>query len=118
MIHAALGLATEAGEVVDEAVKAMEENRLLDHKNLLEELSDSQWYTALAIDTAAHSDPEACQPGNVKTHEGAREWSYEAIWEKNLAKLKARYPGKFATEQAYNRNKAKESEALEGKQAL
>jgi hypothetical protein len=66
----------------------------LDNVNLQEEIGDLNWYEAILIDAL-----------------GA---DWDDIREKNIAKLKARYPNKFDREDAVNRNLKKEREILEG----
>ena len=129
-VHAALGLVTESAEIVEKVLKSFEDGSPFDYANLFEELGDGQWYTALAIHTAASEDP-ASGPNALKTAieestrdekvywlevneklKNTRMWNYEAIWKKNLDKLKARYPNKFETEKAFNRDISNEKQAL------
>src|SRR5262245_7633016 len=75
LLHAAMGLCTEAGEFMDMMKKHILYGRPIDEVNLQEELGDSQWYSALAVD--------------------ALEAKFVDILEKNILKLRARYPNKF-----------------------
>lgn len=116
IVHAAVGLVTESAEIVEKVLKSFEEGSDFDYANLFEELSDINWYQALAIDAASHEDnlstenwtPQEVDCGKDKL----RKWSFESIWEKNLAKLKARYPNQFETDKAYNRDLENEKKAL------
>jgi NTP pyrophosphatase (non-canonical NTP hydrolase) len=94
LLHAGIGLVTEAGEFIDMLKKHIFYGKLLDFVNLKEELGDLLWYVAIA----AHELGEA---------------SFEGIMETNIAKLKARYGDKFGETQAENRDLVKEREILE-----
>ena len=48
--HAAMGLVTEVGELVDALKKHKRYGREFDLLNFCEELGDVAWYTALAVD--------------------------------------------------------------------
>lgn len=94
-VHAILGLVTEAGELADVVKRAYFYGKgpeSVDRNHIIEEAGDLFWYLALL-----------CNACNI---------SFEEVWAKNIAKLKARYPNKFSTEQAYNRDTEKEREAL------
>ena len=68
----ALGLAGEAGEVVDDIKKRYYHGRAIDENHTLEELGDVMWYVA-----------------NIATQMGA---SLEDIMVNNVEKLTKRYP--------------------------
>lgn len=102
VLHSSLGFATESGEII-EAVLKFFESGLFDWGNYFEELGDLNWYMALGVDAADHGQPVFAD----------QSWTLESIWERNLAKLKARYPQKFESEKAYERDIQKEKEALE-----
>jgi NTP pyrophosphatase (non-canonical NTP hydrolase) len=93
LLHALIGIATESTELVEAIIKALKSNTDIDHVNVLEELGDIFWYTAIAIDTT-----------------GA-DWN--SILDTNIAKLKARYPEKFTTEAAITRDLDGERKILE-----
>jgi NTP pyrophosphatase (non-canonical NTP hydrolase) len=95
LLHAAIGLATESGEIQDQLKKAIFYGKPLDKVNLEEELGDLFWYIALMSDAL-----------NV---------SFEDIMAKNVAKLKARYGDKFSESAALDRNLSVEREILEKK---
>lgn len=89
LLHAAMGLCTEAGEFMDQMKKYLIYGKPLDKTNLIEELGDGNWYEGLAID--------------------ALETTFELILSRNIAKLQERYArGKFDSEKAINRNIPKE----------
>lgn len=94
LLHAGMGLATESGEFVDMLKKHILYGKSLDEVNLAEELGDLFWYAALACDEM--------------------QISFESIMEKNIAKLRARYPNKFTEHDAVNRDLEKERKILEG----
>jgi NTP pyrophosphatase (non-canonical NTP hydrolase) len=56
--HAAMGLVTESGELVDALKKHKRYGREFDMLNFCEELGDVAWYTALAADALGLSFPE------------------------------------------------------------
>lgn len=93
LIHAAMGLATEAGEFMDVLKKWIFYGKSMDEINLMEEISDIEWYAGLAISI-------------LNT-------TLDEILTLNIEKLKARYPEKFTEENAVNRNLDKEREVLE-----
>ena len=93
LLHAAMGLCTEAGEFQDELKRVLFYHKELDRINLIEEIGDVCWYLAVLCDTL--------------------EVSLEDVMARNIAKLKQRYPEKFASGLALNRNLYKEREALQ-----
>lgn len=95
LMHAAIGLATEAGEIQDQLKKAIFYGKTLDKVNLAEELGDLFWYMAVMADTLGVS--------------------FDDIQEKNIAKLKARYGAKFSEVAALNRDLDTERKILEQK---
>jgi hypothetical protein len=98
MVHAAMGMVTEAAEIMDMVKKHIFYGKDLDLVNAEEELGDSNWYQSVMI----HSMK---MKGHMTT--------WENIWEKNINKLKARYGHKFSEAAAVNRDLDKEREILE-----
>jgi len=96
--HAAMGLATEAGEFVDMIKKHIYYGKALDVVNAKEELSDCSWYIALALN-------------ELKT-------TMNEVLTLNINKLKLRYPAKFSSEAAINRDVVAERELLEKPQFI
>lgn len=94
LIHAMIGLATEAGEIQDMMKKHLFYGREIDKVNLVEELGDIMWYVGLA-----------CSELGVTLDE---------VMTKNNEKLSARYGDVFTEESALNRNLQKERKILEG----
>jgi len=93
ILHAVIGIATEGAELLDPVKKAMFYGRELDMVNLDEEIGDILWYVAIY-----------CEARGIKITDLMRQ---------NNAKLKARYPEKFGSQQALFRNLAGERETLE-----
>lgn len=93
LFHAIVGIATESTELVEAILKAFENGTDIDHVNVREELGDLNWYQAIAID--------------------ASEADWDQILETNIAKLKHRYPDKFTSENAINRDLYTERKILE-----
>ena len=80
LIHALMGICTEAGEFADPIKKYLMYGKDLDEENLKEELGDLLWYIAIACETLNTSMSE--------------------VMTDNIRKLSKRYPGQFFTEQA------------------
>lgn len=93
LLHASMGLVTEAGEFQDMLKKHVYYGKELDTVNLKEEIGDILWYCAIALN--------------------ALDSSFEEVMETNINKLKARYPEKFTSDKAINRDLAKERKILE-----
>lgn len=91
--HVADGLCTEAGEFKDAMKKYVYYGKNLDSVNLMEEIGDIFWYLAIACDQLGID--------------------FNYVQEQNIAKLKARYPEKFNSENALNRNLEVERQVLE-----
>lgn len=93
LLHAGIGLASEAGEVLDALKKHVFYGAELDRVNLSEEVGDIFWHCALIADELGVS--------------------FSDIMETNIAKLKLRYGDKFTEEAANNRDLEAEREVLE-----
>lgn len=76
LMHAAYGVSGEAGEFVDCIKKAQVYGRTLDHEHAAEELGDILWFVALG-----------CKALGVSMNDVA---------EKNIEKLRVRYPEKYS----------------------
>jgi NTP pyrophosphatase (non-canonical NTP hydrolase) len=83
LLHAAMGLAGEAGEFVDCVKKYAIYGQTLDSKNAIEELGDLLWFVALACDTLGVN--------------------MESVASKNVDKLAKRYPEKYSDYHAEKR---------------
>jgi NTP pyrophosphatase (non-canonical NTP hydrolase) len=92
ILHAALGLFTEATEML-EAIFLSMKGAPFDKVNMAEELGDAEWYAAMLY-RALDETPE-----NVK--------------QVNIDKLRHRYPDKFTSMNAISRDLNKEREILE-----
>lgn len=84
LLHAGIGLSTEAGEFLDALKKHIFYGKELDKVNLAEEMGDMFWYMAIVADELG--------------------FEFEEVMEKNIAKLKARYGDKFTEEKAEKRD--------------
>jgi NTP pyrophosphatase (non-canonical NTP hydrolase) len=93
LMHAAMGMVTESGEFIDALKKLTIYGKPIDKTNLVEEIGDCMWYVALA-----------CRALDV---------SLEDVMDRNIAKLRKRYPEKFTQEAALNRDLDAERKALE-----
>lgn len=65
LLHGAIGLSTESGELLDALKKAIYYGRELDIQNLKEELGDIFWYLAILSDELDYPF-EQCQKDNIK----------------------------------------------------
>lgn len=83
MLNGALGITGEAGEVADLIKKHIFHGHDLDTDALVKEIGDVCWYVALLC-TAIGVD-------------------LESVMEKNIEKLKTRYPEGFSSEASINR---------------
>jgi len=95
LVHAALGLSTEANEFGDALKKHLIYGKELDEVNLIEELGDICWFIALACDELGTN--------------------FEEIQEINIKKLKSRYGEKYSDEKALNRDLDQERLTLTNK---
>lgn len=93
LMHAAAGMAGEAGEVIDLIKKVIYYGKDVDQDKLLAEVGDIMWYMNLMIVTLGST------------------WS--EVMERNIRKLEARYPGlRFDADKAINRNEDAEQAAM------
>jgi NTP pyrophosphatase (non-canonical NTP hydrolase) len=93
LLHAIIGLQTELAELTEAFLKHVETGEELDVVNIKEEVADSEWYNAIIANEL--------------------DFSFEELWEKVIAKLRARYPNKFTSYDAINRNLDVERKILE-----
>jgi NTP pyrophosphatase (non-canonical NTP hydrolase) len=94
-IHGIIGLATEAGELLEALLNSLLTDKPLDMVNVKEELGDCMWYMAAIAQ---------------KNH-----FNFEQIQNTNIAKLRARFPEKFSETLANNRDLNTERKILENK---
>ena len=93
ILHPSLGFATEAGEIMEALVDSMAGEEF-DTINFMEELGDLNWYQAIAMDETG--------------------LKIEDILDRNIEKLKARFPDKFSEQRAIERDLGHERHVLEG----
>lgn len=92
-LHMVMGMETEVGEIMDIYKKNLAYNKPIDEVNEKEEIGDLMWYIA-----------------NHCTNKG---WDMGEILQTNINKLKARFPEKFSTDKANNRDLDVERKILE-----
>ena len=92
-LHMAIGISTEAGELLDSYKKAFAYGKELDTVNIGEELGDLLWYMS-----------------NLMRMLGI---DFENVLDINTKKLRQRYPNKFEFDKAINRDLRSEREILE-----
>jgi NTP pyrophosphatase (non-canonical NTP hydrolase) len=93
IFHAALGIFTEAGEIMQAVQKSLETGEPIDLVNLKEEAGDAFWYLAILSRAA--------------------DFTFGQAKKANIEKLMKRYPEKYSQEQALERDLDAEREALE-----
>lgn len=93
LLHGAIGICTEAGELQDAIKRELFYGKKLDEVNVMEECGDLLWYIAITLDAAGFTMEEAM--------------------EKNIAKLRKRYPKKYSHEKALGRDHKAERKVLE-----
>lgn len=91
LLHAALGISTEAAEILDVVKKSLFYGKEPDLEHLREEIGDLLWYVSIALD-------------DIGT-------DYEDVMARNIAKLRARYADKFTSTEAINRDTIAEEAA-------
>ena len=91
-VHAALGVATEAGEIMEEVLAALSPDTDVDRQALIEEAGDVLYYLARIADLTGSSLLEMMQA--------------------NHRKLAERFPEQFTPEDALERDTDAEAEAL------
>lgn len=84
LVHAAMGLCTEAAEFLDTLKKHIFYGKKLDTVNLGEEIGDLEWYAALGVNALGYD-------------------SLDVVLKAVISKLKTRYPDKFSQDDALNR---------------
>lgn len=84
LLHVALGVAGEAGELVDAVKKHVFYGQPLDTANLHEECGDLFWFLALLADTLGEAN-------------------FTSMLRANIEKLRARYPEKYSDDHAASR---------------
>ena len=87
--NGAMGLCGESGEVIDLIKKWAFQGHSLRKQDIVEELGDVLWYAAILCEGI-----------------GA---TMEEVMQKNIDKLKKRYPDGFETERSVNRGDAQEA---------
>ena len=85
LLNGVMGLCGESGEAIDAVKKHMMHGHDLDREHLIKELGDVAWYLAIT----AH----------------ALDCDLSEVLERNIAKLKSRYPEGFSEERSKHRAK-------------
>lgn len=83
LLNSVMGLCGESGEAIDILKKHMMQGHSLDRDHLIKELGDIAWYLAEAAT--------------------ALDISLEEVMERNIEKLRKRYPEGFDTEKSLHR---------------
>lgn len=96
LLHAAMGISTEAGELMDAFKRKIFYGKPLDVVNVKEEIGDLMWYVAILMREL--------------------DLDLEEVLQLNIDKLRARFPERFTEQHALNRDLERERGILEGKQ--
>jgi NTP pyrophosphatase (non-canonical NTP hydrolase) len=94
VLHALLGVLTEAGELAELLELALQTGEPIDRQKLIDECGDIQWYQAMLY---RHLDT-----------------TFEDVGVKNITKLSIRFPEKFTLEKVNNKDHAAEDAAFVG----
>lgn len=86
LLNGVMGLNGEAGECIDIVKKSLFQGHDLDEDHLMEELGDCAWYLAVAAEALGYP--------------------LSAVLQRNIDKLKARYPEGFDKARSVNRDDA------------
>lgn len=92
LLHAIMGLVTEAGELMDALKRHVYYGEELDYVNIVEELGDISYYMGMAIDDVGVD--------------------LDYVINKNISKLRKRYNGEFSKDKALNRDLEAERKLL------
>ena len=95
IVHGAIGLAGESGELLDAIKKHIYYGNDLDVHNIIEELGDAMWYIARVCDALGVT--------------------LDDVMTINIDKLRARHGSKFRSDNATTRNIAQERKIIEKK---
>lgn len=91
--HAVMGMVTEAGELMSVVKKAKIYGKKPDAVDIIEEAGDVMWYLAVLADELGVS--------------------FEEIWDKNIRKLRVRFPEKYDEKLVSNRKLEQERSEIE-----
>lgn len=92
-IHMLMGMMTEVGELTDQFKKHLAYGKDIDWVNVKEEIGDLMWY--------------------ISEFANNHQFDLEEILETNISKLQQRFPDKFTSDDAINRNLNAERQILE-----
>lgn len=92
VFHGVIGKFTEAGELL-QAIATVANGQEIDKVNVAEEIGDDQWYNAILVDALG--------------------MDMDNIQDTVIAKLQKRYPDKFTSDAAINRDLEAERQVLE-----
>lgn len=93
LLHATMGISTEAGELLDVMKKYLAYGKQVDVVNIAEECGDVLWYLAIILRQI--------------------DMSFEDVMQMNINKLQVRFPEKFTEHFAVKRDLVHEREQLE-----
>lgn len=92
ILHAAIGLSTESGEILDNLKKHVYYGNDIDEVNIKEEMGDIMWYMAILM--------------------REMDLDFEELLDSNIRKLRKRYGEKFSMEASDSRDHEEEMKVL------
>jgi len=98
LLHAAMGMVTEAAELIDNIKKHVVYGKPLDWVNAAEEIGDSGWYHCLGAQAVGEVLPGV---------------HLDTIYANNVDKLRQRFPDKFSELNAQSRDLEAERKVLD-----
>lgn len=105
LLHCAMGLTTEVGELMDILKRHLFYGTPIDFIHIREEFGDLEWYKALGYDVLV----DALESEGLLNRENIQ----VAVQDMNIAKLTKRFPEKFTEHHAINRDLDVERKTLE-----
>lgn len=102
LLHCAMGLTTEVGELMDILKRHLFYGTAIDFVHIREEFGDLEWYKALGYDVLV-DELEGLTRENVQVD----------VQDMNIAKLTKRFPEKFTNHHAIHRDLGVERQTLE-----
>ena len=92
ILHAVLGLITESAELAELVLTSMLSGEPVDRQKMIDELGDVRWYYSILLSAIGSNDDE--------------------VTDKNIAKLRTRFPNKFSLYAATTRDTEAENQAM------
>lgn len=112
LLHAVLGVATEAGEMLRAVSEHIFQGKELDYTNLKEEAGDNMWYLALYLDVMHTNFTRMAEMNQVKLM-GSTGQVIDGVFTLHTESDEGRYKDGFSEDDALDRDTDAERELLE-----